>query len=130
MSDYVKLKNLVDPPQREVDSTLKKLAADLGRSGERCRIQFRFLTEDGEIQRWLELGAKTQIAEGMRKREDVQIEVALKLQTWFEVAEGKLSPVEAWYGGRMGFRGDLDLARRLVKAAAASGDKLCPFEPT
>jgi len=125
MSDYVKFRNLVEPPEKELESTVAKLGAELAKSGESCEIQFRFLTEEGEIRHSLVLrGAEIEDGE----KEAARIEIALKLATWFEIAEGKLSPVEAWYRGRMGFRGDLDVARRLVRAAGESGEKLCPFE--
>jgi putative sterol carrier protein len=52
------------------------------------------------------------------------VEIITRAETWWEIADGRLSPLEAFVKGRLRVRGKIELAKRifLVDLAAAPAE--------
>lgn len=105
-------------PRKALGATFEGMAKLLDRVGESATTQFTVLTPDG-VARWrLDLGESgTSCREGAADAADLEIVVGEG--TWWEIASGELSPVDAFARGELRILGDAALATRLYKALAA-----------
>jgi len=50
--------------------------------------------------------------------------IIVGLDTWLDIAQGKLAPIEAFTRGLLRVRGDITLGQRIMKRLAAGGGRL------
>jgi hypothetical protein len=107
---------LAEPEQGDLARTFERLAETVGSSKVRGRVQFRVLEGDGEtVRSWsLELGpdACLVITESAHRPD---LDVLVEERTWWRLVGGDVSPLEAFAQGGMRVRGDIQVARRLVR---------------
>lgn len=117
MIRYASLRPLNEPSLREFERAFERLGELLEKSGERGRLQFQIRSAEARRYWSFELAA-----EGCRLRaepvEKPDVEIITQAETWWQIADGTLSPVEAFGRGKMRIRGDLELAKRLYKKLA------------
>jgi putative sterol carrier protein len=94
------------------------MAKLLDKAGETATTQFTVLMPDG-LARW-----RIDLQEsGASCREEAadaaDLEIVVGEGTWWEIASGRLSPVDAFSRGELRILGDTALATRLYKALAA-----------
>jgi putative sterol carrier protein len=107
------LPRLAEPAAQDLDATLGLFGQLLGAPSEPLAVRIQI--SEGEQQRsWL-LDAGP---DGCRVTEDdnrpPDVEAMLDAETWRLIANGEISPLEAFGRGRMRVRGDLRAARRLA----------------
>jgi hypothetical protein len=96
---------------------LEKLAHALSNFGSPVRIHIRFVGgPDGEaVEHWeVQAGAKVAKAQP-RKPKTADVIVAMKPETWSQIAQGRLTPYDALYGGKLRVGGDLDMAKAITR---------------
>jgi len=54
------------------------------------------------------------------------VEVITQAETWWAMAEGRLSPLDAFLSGRMRVRGNIELAKRIFLVDLAAGSAELP----
>lgn len=105
---------LSQPGERDFGRAFERLAAMIGGSPVRARINFGIV--DGEAtQSWsLDLGSDgCQVSSGRAHRPD--LEFLIQEPTWWQIAEGRLTLLEAFLGRGMRVRGDIGVARRFIR---------------
>jgi len=120
MNRFATLRRLVEPGQPSPDSVFETLCKSLQDSGEHARVQFQIV--GGEQRRFwrLELADKfCKVVNGPTERPD--LEIITRAENMQKMADGSLSPIEAFARGKMRIRGNLELAKRLFKKLAAPG---------
>ena len=100
----------------DLGRTFERLGEIAGRSEIRARVHFRILEDDRKtIRSWsLELGPTGHsVTPEPAHRPD--LEVLVTEETWRRLAEGTVSPLEAFGLGDMRVRGNVRVARRLAR---------------
>jgi hypothetical protein len=97
-----------------IGASFEELAKVIGVSKETTTVTFR-VTEPRKVHVWsLSSGPSgSRVTTGDPQPPD--LEVLLDAETWKQIAAGALSPLEAFGRGKMRIRGDLNLARRIVR---------------
>jgi hypothetical protein len=118
LADFLSpLPRLTEPGKEgDLGRTFERLGEIAGGSEVRARVHFRILEDDGETTRsWsLELGpAGHSVTPEPVHRPD--LEVLVTEEAWRRLAEGTVSPLEAFGLGGMRVRGNVRVARRLVR---------------
>lgn len=130
MNRFALLKPLAERRRDDAGDALRNLARQLADTSERGRIRLRLVgrTED-ESQTWdVELAPRrgAKVAKGARAGKASRragkapdLEIVTRAETWDGIAEGSLSPLEAFLCGKLRLRGDSELAKRIVRHLAA-----------
>jgi putative sterol carrier protein len=102
---------------RQIDDTFRELSNALAASDEGARVQIT-VRRGAEPRSWsldLEKHAATPTPKRGPKPD---LEIVVQESTWWEIAEGRLSPPDAFRMGRLRIRGDANLGMRLYKVVA------------
>jgi hypothetical protein len=123
--EYAKVRLLPDEPAPDIEGILRTLATRLAKSGEKASIGVR-LVGDPEPQVWF-VDFRKPVAQVERVTDPkgkyastVAFEVITKPDTWRAIASALLSPIDAFLGGELRFRGDAELAKKLMRYLATS----------
>ena len=125
MDSYAKLARLTAAGPADLERTFVRLAELLGKTPVTARIRAQILECPG-TRTWTILSG-----EGQCRAEDAQgdrpdLEVICHAETWWEIAAGELSPVDAFLGGRMRLRGDPELGKEILKYLSDDGGSCDP----
>ncbi len=113
------LRNLTEPTERDIGRTFQKIADLLEGAGERAQAQVWILSGD-ERQCWNVQLDQDSCKVGTDEIRNPDIEIFTQAETWGQIANGVISPGEAALQGKLRFRGDVELARRLFERLASS----------
>jgi putative sterol carrier protein len=93
---------------------------------EAARLQFRIV--DGEAQSvWTLASVRKRWQVGEEEIEKPDFEIITDAETWWQVADGKLSPFRAFLQGKMRVLGDFELGKRVLRRISAAAS--APAEP-
>jgi putative sterol carrier protein len=119
MKRYATFKPLTGRSHDDIGGSLRRMASALSKARERGRIHLRLAGATGESVWTVALGAKapkvTAKAEGRPT-----VEIVTREETWARIADGVLSPLEAFVTGKLRLRGDAALAKRLVRTLSGN----------
>jgi hypothetical protein len=121
-----RFRDLTEHGKNDLDHTFRRMAEVLGETEERGWIQFR-IKSDEEWKYWsLELGPEGCKVHAERVTSPAfevatpAFEVITPARTWWQIATGSISPLEAFGEGKMRIRGDMELGRLLLRRLASS----------
>jgi putative sterol carrier protein len=125
---YAPLKRLIEDGEDNLPLSFERLADMLKLSGETADVQVD-VVEGRRTRTWLLAlrPKRATVSNDAMRRPDVHLIVAR--ETWQRIAEGQLSPLEAFLSGRLRLRGDVSTATRLFKRAAGRGMTEIPLSP-
>ena len=116
MATYRRLRPLTAPRDEDLDGTFQRLAEQLRDSGQQGTLQCTILGS-GEPRRWvLNLSGR----ECRVQTEPVAVpnlEIITDATTWWAIAAGTLSPLDAFAQGRLRVLGDTRLGSHLLALA-------------
>jgi hypothetical protein len=131
---YARLRPLTALRQADVGQTFHRLADLLSESGEQATVRCTLLAPTGAgpgggdradlggggDRQWTLVPArrKYRVVESGAVPGPPDIELITREPTWWEIAEGRLSPLDAFTEGRLRVLGDADLAARLLRKAS------------
>ncbi len=121
-SDYATLHPLTEPLGDDVGRTFLRMAEVLTGSfklpaRKRVKAAFTVLSKGGRRQWLLEFtGSKCECSEGDVDSPD--FEVIVRESAWWDIASGRLSPMDVFGQGKMRIRGDLAFGEALYRALA------------
>jgi putative sterol carrier protein len=118
MQRFATFRPLTQRLRSEIGETLRGMSASLRQTRERGRIHFRILDATGRTDWTLELGKASKVVE--RAVGKPKLEVVTRADTWHLIAAGELSPLEAFITGKLRLRGDVEMAKRIVRHLAIS----------
>ncbi len=114
MERYAKFRPLTETSRDNLQDSFRLMGEALIDANERTRIHFR-LIDGGKRADWtldtIAKGAKVQDKRVGRAK----LEIVSRIDTWSDIAHGKLSPLEAFVTGRLRARGDLEMAKRMLR---------------
>ncbi len=120
---YARLPALVEPGTTDIAASLQRLAELLASTGKSATINLHFVGIAG-TQRWhLRLDPERTVA-GKGEADNPTLEVITRPNVWIEIAAGSLSPLLAFGSGLARVRGDIGLAKRLLRSLATSPDAI------
>lgn len=113
---YVLLQKLTKPTELELETTFRRVAEILSktRNGKPLKLQFSILddkTEEPTL--WSVAISKGGGAAAKGPAERPDVEIITSAETWWQIAEGRLSPLEAFVKGRLRVRGNIERAKRV-----------------
>lgn len=114
MATYARVRRLTKARHDDIGHTFRRLAELLRNSGHTATLRCTILIGD-ESRSWtLELSGRDcrvrSAADSVPK-----LEVITREATWWEIADGRLSPLDAFLQGRMRILGDTELGSRLLR---------------
>jgi putative sterol carrier protein len=125
---YVKLQKLTEPLRPELATTFHRVAEILSKTqnGKPLQLQFSILDKEAEEPTpWSVVITKEGPKVEQKAAERPDVELITAAETWWEIAEGKLSPLEALVTGRLRVRGHLERAKRVfLQDLAVPGGEL------
>ena len=128
MDSYVRLQKLTQPMRPELATTFQRVAEILSktRNGRPLQLQFSILDKDSEEPTpWSVVISKEGGTVAQQAAERPDVEIITGAETWWEIAEGRLSPLEAFISGRLRVRGNIERAKRVfLRDLAATPTKL------
>jgi putative sterol carrier protein len=118
---YFSLHKLTGPTQKSLGETFHRMAELLhaNAADESGRLQFRIL--DGEKQSvWTLASVRKRWQVGEEEMEKPDFEIITDAETWWQVADGKLSPFRAFLQGKMRVLGNIELGKRVLGRISAA----------
>jgi hypothetical protein len=134
VTDYPTIKRLferrVEPGKvtaTEVKESMEALTKHLGRGRDLGRLRLRLLGGRKRNTYAIELlGGEGRMSQS--EADEFDFEVVCTEETWAEIANGDLSPIDAYLAGRMELTGDLDFAKRqLAKVTSRTAVEELPL---
>jgi putative sterol carrier protein len=114
MKSFATFRPLIRSNRENVRTSLEQVARSLSTTGEQTRIHFRLLNS-GKREAWtVHVGGKKADVQD-RHTGKPKVEVVTRVETWNEIALGKLSPLEAFVTGRLRVRGDVEMTKRMLR---------------
>jgi putative sterol carrier protein len=109
------LPRLAQPDSYDFDATFARLAQLVGTSQEALSVRFH-LADGDAVRSWsVDAGPEGGQVTTEEPARPPGIELILDAETWKLIAEGTLTPLEAFGRGRMRVRGDIDVYRRFAR---------------
>ena len=116
MRAYAKLRRLTQRREEDLGETFTRLGDALRNSGRSGRVQCTILGP-GEPRRWtLEVGERESRVKGEGTNAP-DLEIITRETTWWDIADGSLSPLDAFRSGKLRILGDTNLGSHLLKLA-------------
>jgi len=113
---YAKLRPLTEARAEDLDQTFQRLAGLLGDTGKTATVRCTILVGDAPRHFTLELRDRECRVHGQSMPKP-DLEIVTQEKTWWEIAEGRLSPLEAFGQGRLRILGDTALGSQLLRRA-------------
>ena len=98
----------------DLQGTFERLGELIDKSGKQTTVNFKVRDETG-VHTW---SLKTGPNGSTVVREDMPLsdfEISVSAETWFQLANGEISPLEAFVQGKMRVRGNVNIARRIIR---------------
>ena len=113
---FARLRSLAGP-QDDAAKSVEQLAKALSGLDEPVRLHIRLVSgADGETVEHWEVPAGSKGGKAKKaKPKNADVVVAMRPETWAQIAQGQLAPYEALYSGRLRVGGDLEKAKAIVK---------------
>ena len=118
---YFSLHKLTGPTRKSLGETFHRMAELLHEhaADESGRLQFRIVSgEKQTIWTLASVRKRWQVGEEEIKKPD--FEIITDAETWWQIADGKLSPFRAFVQGKMRVRGDFELGKRVLARISTS----------
>ena len=117
-SAFAPLRPFLKSNETDLSRGLENLSAELARLDSQVRLDVEVL-EGSDTHAWvLECGLCRSLVRPRpraRNKKKPNVRVVVRHETWLQIAQGKLSPFEAFITGRLLVGGDTELAKRLVQ---------------
>jgi len=116
-SPFARLTPLVNEQTDDAGGSLTKLAEALAGFATRARIHLRLLDDEDveKVDHWdVEAGSSKGTAR-RREPKSADVVVVLRRDTWLQIAQGRISPYEALFAGKLRVGGNVELAKQITK---------------
>jgi hypothetical protein len=113
-SPFAPLRPLLQPHEDNAEDGLRKLAAALGGIDRRVRMHVQLVDGD-TIEHWSIEGGTGKPSAQRREPKAADVRIVLRRAIWLAIAQGRLSPFDALFGGRMRFGGDRELGKQVAR---------------
>jgi putative sterol carrier protein len=114
---FVKLRPLVSVDAARMDASFEEMVRAL--HGAAFSGTIRVTLTGGPQPQHITISVRDGEAQRMAGDEAADFEVITSPETWLAIAEGGLAPPDAFTGGQMRVRGDVELGRRVMTYLAA-----------
>jgi putative sterol carrier protein len=114
MQRFASFRPLIRTSRDDLRESFQQMGQILLEAKERTRIHFRLLDSGKPIAWTLEVGSNKPTVQAKHVGKP-KLEIVTRTETWSNIAQGKLSPLEAFVGGKLRVRGDITMAKRLLK---------------
>jgi putative sterol carrier protein len=114
MERFASFRPLIRTSRDDLRESFQQMGQALAEAKQQTRIHFRLLDADKREAWTLDIGpGKTTVRD--KHIGKPKIEIIIRTEAWTEIAQGKLSPIEAFLKGRLRVRGDISMAKRLLR---------------
>jgi SCP-2 sterol transfer family len=124
-SPFAPLRPLLQAHEQDAAQGLRKLAGALAGLDARVRLHVQLLDSEA-VEHWSIEGGTGKPSAQRRTPKQADVRLVLRRTTWLAIAQGRLSPFDALFAGRMRFGGDSDLGKRVARHLS---DPSAPFVP-
>jgi SCP-2 sterol transfer family len=125
-SPFAPLRPLLQAHEQDPGEGLRKLAAALSGLGARVRLHVQ-LVEGDAVEHWSIEGGTGKAVTQRRRPKQADVRVVMRRTTWLAIAQGRLSPFDALFGGKLRFGGNSELGKLVVRHLS---DPSVPFVPS
>lgn len=116
MDSYGKLQKLTEPTRPELANTFSRVAEILSKTQKGKPLQLQFSLVDGDEENPTVWSVVIDKSGGKAKQQPAarpDVEIITRPETWWEIAEGRLSPLDAFVTGRLRVQGSIERAKRV-----------------
>jgi SCP-2 sterol transfer family. len=124
-SPFAPLRPLLQAHEQDAAHGLSKLAGALAGLDARVRLHVQLLDSEA-VEHWSIEGGTGKPSAQRRTPKQADVRLVLRRTTWLAIAQGRLSPFDALFAGRMRFGGDSELGKRVARHLS---DPSVPFVP-
>jgi hypothetical protein len=124
-SPFAPLRPLLRPHEQDAADGLRKLAVALAGLDARVRLHVQLLDSEA-VEHWSIEGGTGKSTVKRRTPKQADVRLVLRRTTWLAIAQGRLSPFDALFAGRMRFGGNSQLGKRVARHLS---DPSVPFVP-
>ena len=114
MQRFASFRPLIRTSRDDLRESFQQMGQILLEAKERTRIHFRLLDAGKRVAWTLDVGAGKPTVQDKHVGK-AKLEIVTRTGTWGDIAQGKLSPLEAFVEGKLRVRGDIAMAKRLLK---------------
>lgn len=111
--------NLLGKKRTAIETSFKRIAKALDKSKRRGAIQFT-INNGRQTRQWCLTMTPDGCHEAQRPAQSPDLEILTDSETWATIAEGKVTPLEAFGQGKVRVRGDVELARHFARRVQKS----------
>jgi hypothetical protein len=114
MTTFARIHRLTERRGENIDKTFRRLADLLRDTGKTAILRCTILVADGRRHWTFDLqGTECRLHGDAVKAPD--LEIITREATWWDIAEGRLSPLEAFAQGRLRITGNTELGSHLLR---------------
>jgi hypothetical protein len=124
-SAFAPLKTLLRPHEQDAATGLRNLSSGLKSFGSRVRIHVQLVDGD-QTDHWTIESGKGKPSVQKTAPKKAEMVVVMRPETWIAIAQGRLSPFDALFSGKLRFGGDGTLGKEVVRHLS---DASVPFQP-
>src|SRR5262249_33245361 len=126
---YFSLHKLTGPTRKSLGETFHRMVELLNANAadDSGRLQFRILGGE-KPSVWTLAPVRKRWHVGEDEIEKPDFEIITDAETWWEIADGRLSPFRAFLQGRMRVRGNFELGKRVLARISTSAAPSAPAE--
>src|SRR5687768_4078250 len=120
---FAPMQRLLEEDKQEPEESFQKLAQALKNYDAPVRLHIRLLNED-KVVHWEVEGGSGRSAARRNEPKEADVFVVVRRETWVQIAQGRLSPFDALFSGRMRIGGNIEAAKRIAQHLS---DPTVPF---
>jgi hypothetical protein len=124
-SPFAPLRPLLQAHEQDAGEGLNKLASALAGLDAPVRLHVQLVDGDA-VEHWTVEGGTHHPAARRSTPKGADLHVVLRRATWLAIAQGRLSPFDALFTGRLRFGGNPELGKRVARHLS---DPSVPFVP-
>jgi putative sterol carrier protein len=122
MNAYFTLRKLTGPSGNDVSTTFNRMAELLKGTEDEGKFQFQITTDDKPSYYVVEVNKKTSLVKTV-KNDKPDFEIITDADTWWQIADGALSPLRAFLEHKIRVRGNLPLGKKILMSLSSPKTK-------
>jgi|SRR5215471_2849838 len=113
MNAYFTFNKLTGPSGKDLAATFERMAEMLHETSDKGKLQFEIITGNQSTYWLVDINAKSSTAKAA-KNDEADFDLITDADTWWELANGTLSPLRAFVQHRIRIKGNLSLGKKML----------------
>lgn len=111
---FAPMQQLLEAHKQDPEESFQNMAQALKNYEAPVRIHIRLLNEE-QVEHWEVAGGSAKPAAHRKEPKKADVVVIVRRETWMQIAQGRLSPFDALFSGKLRVGGDIEAAKRIAQ---------------